>query len=237
MDGKPKYRRDNTSLVQVPTENQWHGRGLNSVSQSPGLMHWPHFCLSDSRITKRHWKESNIKCFIKFFQEEYLVFWWRMCFTTFPKNLTLLNFLQLWIFFLKNVLLSVEEHVTLGHTDFSTKLESSKKASRSSSLIFLAKKTLAPLSPQPTEIRVLRVTRRTIFPLCPYLASTYSWCISLSAPWIRGSEKRITEPTLSLTSWVALRKAWPVPQHVAVGSNSSEARYGQPLDGNRSWAA
>lgn len=68
----------------------------------------------------------------------------------------------------KNVLLSIEEHVTFGHTDFSTKLESSKKASRSS-LIFLAKKTLAPLSPQPTEIGVLRVTRRTIFPPAPAL--------------------------------------------------------------------
>lgn len=109
---------------------------------------------------------------------------------------------------LKNILLSVEEHVTFGHTDFSTEksLEGSKKAS-SLSLIFLAKKTLAPLSPQPTEIRVLRVTRRTIFPPRPYLASAYSWCISLSAPWIRGSEKRITNPTLSLTSWAAPRKA------------------------------
>lgn len=40
----------------------------------------------------------------------------------------------------KNVLLSVEEHVTLGHTDFTTEksLESSKKASRRSSLISLA---------------------------------------------------------------------------------------------------
>lgn len=45
MDGKPKYRKDNTNLVQVPTESQWHGRDPNSVLQSPSLMHWPQFCL------------------------------------------------------------------------------------------------------------------------------------------------------------------------------------------------
>jgi len=98
---------------------------------------------------------------------------------------------------LKCVLLSVEEHVTSGHTDFATEksLESSKKASRLP-LIFLAKRPSARVPTEPSEARVLRAARRTPFPPCPCLASTYSPCFGLSAPRIHGSEeRRITKPT------------------------------------------
>lgn len=129
----------------------------------------------------------------------------------------------------------VEEQVAFGHADFATEksLESSKKTSRLS-LISSAESTSAPLSTQPTEGRVLWVAWRTIFPpprSC--LASAYSWCISLSAPRIRGSEKTITKPMWwntckngpSLASWAVPREA---QQHDVVGRNSSEARYSQP---------
>lgn len=48
-DGKSKSRKDNADFAHRTPMAWW-----DSVLQSSSLMHWPHFCLLDTRVIKRH---------------------------------------------------------------------------------------------------------------------------------------------------------------------------------------